>query len=49
VGELKSLSGKADIVGVTNVAQAIDQLGAVPSVASQPATRASARRSSGAT
>jgi len=44
VGDLSSLSGKADIVGVSNVAQAIDQLGAVPSVAAQPSPRSSARR-----
>ena len=44
VADLSSLSGKADIVGVSNVAQAIDQLGAVPSATVQPAARASSRR-----
>jgi predicted ATP-dependent serine protease len=45
VGDLASLAGKADIVGVGNVAQAIDQLGAVPSAAVQSSPRASTRRS----
>jgi len=43
--DLASLSGKADIVGVANVAQAIDQLGAVPGSATQGSPRSSAKRS----
>ena len=43
--DLASLAGKADIVGVANVAQAIDQLGAVPGSATQGSPRSSAKRS----